>query len=392
MKIIYTGAFRFPAQDAAAARVLSNAKAIRSLGHEVAIISWGGKARNEDNVEGRFNYEGFDYHVTNELTDGQRSLRTKILGVLNRGNKTLELLKDMENVDAVIAYNPPLGFTRKCQSYCAAKHIRFITDLTEWYASNEFPGGKLSPLYWMSELNMRWMQKKVKNKIVISSFLNSYFQQGNNLLVPPLVDLQENKWIKDLSVVPEDIRKHHGIKLLFAGNPAKKDLLANILQAVLYFEGEIQMMVLGVGKVMAAQYIDMKKWKQYPESVVFLGRVPQEDVPSYYHLADFSVIVREPNRKNMAGFPTKMAESYAAGCPVMLNATSDLMEYVNDGRNCIVLKDYSVNSIIEGMHRLLKLSQEDIKMFKYEARKTGKDYFDYSLRKASFDYFFLKLQ
>ncbi len=42
MRIIYIGSFRFPTFDAAAARVLNNAKAIAKSDHEVSVISWGG--------------------------------------------------------------------------------------------------------------------------------------------------------------------------------------------------------------------------------------------------------------------------------------------------------------------------------------------------------------
>jgi hypothetical protein len=40
MKIIYIGSFRFPIYDAAASRVLNNARALRLYGHEVKFISW----------------------------------------------------------------------------------------------------------------------------------------------------------------------------------------------------------------------------------------------------------------------------------------------------------------------------------------------------------------
>ena len=131
----------------------------------------------------------------------------------------------------------------------------------------------------------------------------------------------------------------------------------------------------------------MEERRQYPDSIVFLGRVPQDDVPFYYSMVDFSVIVREPNRKNTAGFPTKMAESYAAGCPVMLNGTSDLLEYVNDGINAIVLTDFKVNSINRGFKQLLALKQEELDQMKINAKVTGKELFDYKTRISSFQNF-----
>ena len=53
-KIIYTGAFRFPNGDAAAPRVLNNAKLLRELGYKVIFVSWGGPPRKEDKDENGF--------------------------------------------------------------------------------------------------------------------------------------------------------------------------------------------------------------------------------------------------------------------------------------------------------------------------------------------------
>ena len=388
MTIVYTGNFRFPAQDAASARVINNAKALKELGHTVKFLSWGGSPREEDKLpDGQYVYQGFEYVNTSELLDGKRSVAKKLKSMLSRGRKTMTLLKMMPNVKMVIAYNPPLCFTWNCQKYCSRNGIFFVTDITEWYASNEFPGGSCLPFYWMNELNMKWMQKKVKNKIVISSYLNNYYNHSNNLLVPPLVDLSEQKWKKKQVSIPDVITRNHSIKLLFAGNPAQKDLLVNILQSVVRFGGRIQIIVLGVSEANANLYINMEERRQYPDSIVFLGRVPQDDVPFYYSMVDFSVIVREPNRKNTAGFPTKMAESYAAGCPVMLNGTSDLLEYVNDGINAIVLTDFKVNSINRGFKQLLALKQEELDQMKINAKVTGKELFDYKTRISSFQNF-----
>ena len=58
MNILYIGLFRFPEGDAAASRVLNNARMFRDLGHYVKILSFGGEYREEDaSVEG-YVYDG----------------------------------------------------------------------------------------------------------------------------------------------------------------------------------------------------------------------------------------------------------------------------------------------------------------------------------------------
>ena len=71
MNIIYLGAFRLPNYDAAAPRVLNNARALRMLGNKVTFISWGGKYRQEDLCnDGKYRVDGFEYISSGDLPIG----------------------------------------------------------------------------------------------------------------------------------------------------------------------------------------------------------------------------------------------------------------------------------------------------------------------------------
>ena len=94
MRIIYLGPFRLPNRDAAAARVLNVARALRLAGHDVRFISWGGFQREEDKGEdGIYRVDGFPYIVTNEI-DISGGLMPKVIGRINKGEKTKKLLRD----------------------------------------------------------------------------------------------------------------------------------------------------------------------------------------------------------------------------------------------------------------------------------------------------------
>ena len=62
MRFLYIGAFRFPIGDAAAARVLNNARLIQELGHDVRVLSFGGK-KNDTWQD----YDGVPYLVTSDI-------------------------------------------------------------------------------------------------------------------------------------------------------------------------------------------------------------------------------------------------------------------------------------------------------------------------------------
>ena len=99
------------------------------------------------------------------------------------------------------------------------------------------------------------------------------------------------------------------------------------------------------------------------------------------------VLFREPNRKNTAGFPTKIAESITAGVPVITNPTSDIEKYIQNGKNVFILNDYSKENIILFIQNcILKLKEEDLNNMKNNAKETS-IYFDWHYYKSTFKQF-----
>lgn len=345
MRIIYCGCFRLPNLDAAAPRVLNNAKAFHALGHNVKFISWGGKYRDSDLCEdGSYRIDGMEYIITNEL-DLRGSFLNRFLQMLNRGSKTMTLLNKMpEKPNLIVMYNADFSFTRKMLNYCKMYNIKLVNDITEWYDYNELHFWNILP----NIFNMKNLQRKVRNKICISTYLGEYYKDSNNLLLPPLCDPSDAKWkatIEDCRVKP-----FSGVTLIYAGNPAKKDCIHSVINAVntLANEGNaIRFLILGITReAYIRQYKQNLLEASLNDNVIFLGRVSQDLIPAYYKKADFMVLLRKPTRKNMAGFPTKFAESMTSGVPVITNATSDLAKYVVDGKTGFLVNGYDYESIL----------------------------------------------
>lgn len=379
-KIIYTGAFRFPNGDAAALRVLNNAKLLRELGYNVIFLSWGGTPSKENKDEnGFYHYEGFEYINTYEL-DIKNNFFVRIKNYIFRGKHTLKYIVSNlvnKNIYAIVIYNTPIYFTLKIKQLCEKFKINLISDITEWYAPNEFPGGWLAPPYWSYEINMRLIQKTIKNKILISSFLNHYYKSSHNIILPPLVDSNEKKWNEKEQVLPP----FDGVRLIYAGNPAKKDLLEIMFQTILNCINDglkIQFVIVGISKDYISHYSNYQEIISLPNNFIICGKIPQEKVPAYYHSADFSIILRKPNKKNTAGFPTKLVESVMAGCPVITNNTSDISDYIKDGYNGYVISNNSVTKLHNLLIHISKLSLKELDQMKTRAKETAKEKFDYS--------------
>lgn len=378
--IIYVGAFRLPNKDAAAARVLNNARAMKQLGHVVKFLSWGGEYRKEDlDVDGKYRIDGMEYVITNEL-DVEGSFGHRLLAMILRGRKSLELIKrELRKPDLIILYNADKGWTEKMLEYCKINDIKLADDITEWYDNNELHFWDIVPYY----LNMIKTQKMVRNKIVISKYLNHYYKDSNNILLPPLCDQEDSKWAK--TIVDDRIKPFDGITLFYAGNPAKKDCVHTVINVVnrLAYEGKnIRFIIVGINR---EKYIENYKseleTKCLHENVIFIGRVSQDIIPAYYKFADFMVLLREPSRKNMVGFPTKFAESVSAGIPVIANPTSDIGDYIEDYRTGFNV-EYPTSDALESVleDKVLKLDRESIARMKrnVDSMKSVFDYRTYS--------------
>ena len=390
MYIVYVGAFRLPNLDAAAPRVINNAKALRAAGCDVRFISWGGKYRAGDLCDdGKYRVDGFEYVITDELDAS--GFINKVKSRLFRGRKSLSLISRMEIFpDLIITYNADYSWTKTVMRFCLQHNIKFANDITEWYSNNEIRLADIIP----NALNMKYLQHRVSNKIVISSMLDTYYSESNNLLLPPLCDLCEPKWNK--TITDERLKPFDGITLIYAGNPAKKDCLHAVVSAVnkLAEEGNaIRFLVLGITRSAYMQrYSQLLVSKSLHENILFLGRVPQDLVPAYYKKADFMILLRKPTRKNMAGFPTKFAESMTAGVPVITNATSDLTRYVENGKTGFLVDGYAYEAILSMLRNvIMKLSLGDINAMKENAR-VFRSAFDWRSYAGEFKDFIAKLK
>lgn len=374
MKIIYIGAFRFPFFDAAAARVLNVGKAFRELGHDVEYIAMGGqyieKHRQHD---GSYIYQDFTYNITDEL-DCQGGIFKKMQMKFSRGNKIIALLKKTNLSNSlVIAYNPQPKLLNNLIKLSREKDFKLAVDLTEWYDRNELPFTDWFSYNWCMTHTMH----RIPNKILISSFLGNYYH-SNNVIVPATCDSSDAKW----QLTIDNPKQFEGITLIYAGNPAKKDLVHTVIKAVnnLTKRGvKIRFLILGTTKDdYLKRYANKIGSSIISEDIVFLGKVSQTEVPAYYRLADYMILLRKNDRKSNAGFPTKFAESMMAGVPVITNPTSDIGKFITNGNNGYLLENENQDCLEEFLLNLC--SQADKKLLakqKENALKTGKEVFDF---------------
>ncbi|MBA4310828.1 MAG: hypothetical protein C0425_10915 [Chlorobiaceae bacterium] len=363
--IVYLGGFELPDKNAAAHRVMSNAKILKHLGYNVVFVD----------VDKDLEYKKSVYQVKN-LEDftvwSQPYPKTHYqwLHYLRDISIVKKIEKNYPNIKMVICYNYPSIALRKIQKYFSNKNVKVVSDCTEWYDTSGM--NLLSKMIkgLDSFYRMRILQKKVDGIIVISNLLDNYYMgHTKTLLLPPLVDVRESKWKINYALNGEEIN------FVYAGSPSRnKDKLNEIIKILAKFiDKNFKFKIVGITK---EEYLLKNQnhellLKNMKEKIVFIGRVSHQESIRIVKESDFSVFYRESNRMTNAGFPTKFVESISCGIPVISTDTSDLKEYIIDGENGYLTKNNNIKELQNIFDVIFRLKREHVNKMKELTQKSN---------------------
>jgi glycosyltransferase involved in cell wall biosynthesis len=335
--ILYIGGFELPDRNAAAHRVLGNAKVLRALGYEVVLIGVSKESVGTHLEETRGSVQGFDtWSVPYPRSTVEWAKYVCSIDSL------LAVAAHYERVVSIVCYDYPAVALWRTIRHCRDRGVRCICDCTEWYA----PLPELSILSVAKRMDtlarMRFVQKRSDGVICISTFLQRYYERHvPTVWVPPLVDLDEPKWR-----TCAEPRVGSGCVFVYAGSPGeRKDRLDTVIEALQEVDESLDysFRVAGLSR---EDYLRMHPGQaelvsKLGDRVVFLGRLSHAESLAEVRSACYAVFVRECNRTSNAGFPTKFVESVACGTPVITTSCSDLPTYIVDGRTGFFVDDHS---------------------------------------------------
>lgn len=357
-KVLYIGGFELPDKNAAAHRVIGNAKAFRDLGYEVKLV---GLSKESVNIE-PFHSSGFEsyeesYPISNKdwldyLID--ISFVKKIILV--------------EKPEIVILYNYPALKLFQLMNLCRKMDIKIFADITEWYVSE---GNSIKSI--VKKIDIAWRMKllhfKLDGLIVISNYLKDYYKYKvkNIIVIPPLVDCEDHKWAieRDKSKSEDDI-----IRFVYSGSPGSggKDRLDIVIENLEKVSKKLNKSItLDIIGIVLEDYLNNFNKKEFNYSfVTFHGRLNHKDAIKIVKDSNFTVFFRDNYIVNNAGFPTKFVESITLGTLVVTNATSDLPYYYEKfGEDLgVLIKDLSEITIEKGLFDALNFSKSQMNMRK----------------------------
>lgn len=349
-KILYVGRFELPDREATANRVVANAKLLRDLGHEVILAGWSSDVSTGDGwktVE-CYGFESYEKHKADSSYEKYK--------MFSDASPELKLLKKLKP-QMLIAYDFPAVALGKLMKYCKKEGIKVVGDVSEWYTNGRHPIFRYVRAY-DSYKRMKVLHKKMDGLIVISRYLEEYYKDENTVLVPPLVDISDEKWSLSEKMSREKKR------LVYAGWPSKtKERLDLIVDAVASVKDGVILDIYGVTEEKYREIYDYTDGLS--DNIVFHGRVSHKETLSAVKNADFSLIIRGSCRKNNAGFPSKLVESIACGTPVLVTDISNVSDHVGDGKNGFIV---SAENLVTDIQNAIS---------RYDEVKVDRKTFDY---------------
>ncbi|WP_304137051.1 glycosyltransferase [Mesonia mobilis] len=382
-KVLYIGGFELPDKNAAAHRVLNNAKALRELGYESIFVGFD----KELNV-------GCQKKIFNNFLSYNFSYPSTTVNWLKYIIK-FDFYKDLitlHDIDIVIVYNLPAFSIRRLQKYCNKRGLKIYADCTEWYnISNEI---SIKNLIKKIDVNLRMkvFHKKLDGVISISEYLNNFYKKNNikSVKIPPLVDINDQLWN-----LKESVNSASKIKFVYVGSPFsigkenyvkdRLDVIVNALYKNFNLNKKFVLNIVGVTRVdFLKVYPDLeKKVYEMENFIIFNGRLSHKDSISILKESDFSIFFRDLNLANQAGFPTKFVESVSAATAVITNNSSNISDYLINSKNGFILEEISSQSVEQIIDLVFDLSKGDLEYIKEYTYK-NRNFFHYQKFKDRF--------
>ena len=354
--ILYIGGFELPDKNAAAHRVLSNAKLFQLLGYDTVFV---GTDKSGEKFNSVFDSKGIVSGFVSYAVAYPDSLKEWV-GYVTQVDQYLAAAETIPDLKAIVCYNFPAVGLERIRRYCRKIGIKCIADVTEWYPAT----GKNLPMKIVKGLDvflrMRVIQKNLDGLIVISRYLQEYYRKCKNVVcVPPLTDLSDPKW-ENTGAKSTDT-----LYLAYAGSPGTKDRIDLLIGALKSVQRKYQLDIVGIDK---ETYLSMHgedaEFLEKNESIIFHGRVSHLMALDIVKHANYSCFFRVPDRVTTAGFPTKFTEAVSCGTPVITNRSSNIADYLTTGNGYLVdeLTCEAISKLIECVDYCV---DTDTKLFDY---------------------------
>jgi glycosyltransferase involved in cell wall biosynthesis len=345
--IVYIGGFEMPDKNAAAHRVLTNAKILRELGFRVVFI---GVRKGQSEEIAKENCHGFiTYHLKYPNSDLEWLKRYFVIEPYLAVLRTIP----QDQLKAVVFYNEKAFLQYRVGAWAKARNIKVIGDVTEWYAHSGWGPSSLFKKLDVA-IRMHVLNRIADGLITTSSYITNYYAdrgipRQKIIELPTLFDTQMARLARSRESCS---REGASLKLIYCGNPfnvspkagrrylkERLDQTVDVFLRIRELRPSATLSVFGVTVEQFLEYYPSFKIKtdQCASSLKFHGLVPNHIALDEIAKGDLTIFFRDTNRVTLSGFPTKFSESITYGTPVITNHFPSIERYVVPGNNCFIV-------------------------------------------------------
>ncbi len=364
---------KFPNGDAGSVRQYTFSKLFKRIGWEPFIIGMGDSTNFIKKEYNSINYISF--------RSEHNHIFSRLMALITYKKRLKLFLNENKDVfSRILVIDIPFSSLFFIKRFAKKNKIPIYHDSVEWYSPEQFKLSKLSINYLLKELyNTYWIDNSF-NIIAISKYLEDHFNNKGckSVRIPAILDVKNMSFNKHTN--------SEKLTMVYAGSPGKKDYLKDVIEGIYKIDevlrGKLEFRIIGITRDQVKNLcgVDEEILQSLNNIIVYKDRVKREEVLKNLEEADFTVLIRSPyQRYAKAGFPTKVVESLASGTPVICNLTSDLVDYIKDGENGIIVEECSAEAISISIKRALTITFEHRKMMYKNARKCAEESFDYTL-------------
>lgn len=353
--ILYIGGFELPNKSAAAKHVMANAEIFSKLGYFPVLIG----VNKQNKKEKYFCYHGIDCY---SFSYPQKKI--EYIKYLTSISNFLFIAQKYKNIKYIVCYDYEFIAFSRLIGYARKKRIPIISDITELY--NSFNGSLLFQFIKKidNKFRIQFLNYKVDGLILTSQYLKKLYINKKSIVLPTRIPSFEFENIDLKKRKNRDVTNY-----IYAGIPfrinskltnrhemkERIDIVLHVFNKLLEQNLNFHLDIIGITKddYLLALPEDSELINHLKTRVTFWGKLSSEKVMKQIASSDFSILIREKNKRMMAGFPTKFTESICCGTPVIATNTSDISQYLVNGKN-----GFFVNDNLEDLESLLKQTCE----------------------------------
>ncbi len=358
--VFFIAHIELPDINALAHRVLANCMALKEAGYTPVLIGYSKAANTPKNIiDTYFKVHGFDcYNLPYPISNFDWFIDTVTY------KKMIKLISKYFNngVHAIVCNS--IGSTNfyGLMTFAKKHNIHMVSDTEDWF--DKFTGNIIRRTYkkFDEEIYVKVLKPKIKNVITITNFLYDYYTKKHNCYctIIPSLSYSEDKRFKNL---PE--YKFDGtLRYVYSGNPGYKGSKDRIDWCVKAFAehapSHAKFDIFGISSEEFIEQFPELETHAKDDKINFHGFCDNTTCLNAIAKADFSVFARLISQSTSAGFPTKFSECLTMGVPSVTTPTSDLKDYIVNGKNGFISDEATYESFEKIFVESCKVTEEQI--------------------------------